>query len=428
MKKAFLLVSLIFSVAALCNAQISINQADMPAPGDTLRLSLTNIVPADFSKTAMDTSWNFINLGALSQRVDTFVTVTVTPPTYQLFFVTLGGANLASPLATSPIPGVAVTQGYNFLKNSATSYSDLGSAYTIQGFPLPAKYDIPDKYYQFPMSPGLTWSSISSFSLAIPNLAFYSTRRTRTSIVDGWGNLMTPYGTFQTLRVKSTLAIHDSIYIDSLSVGFPFNRDIVEYKWLARGGGIPMLQINQEGSITTAYYRDSCRMSALPLSVSLGPDTSVWMGSILNITARITGGTPPYQVFWSTLDTGSSITVTALKDQTYSVLVMDALQNISSAQKMVSIKYQPGFEENSTETLRAWPNPTFGITRFSLPHASGNVVVSVYNAMGKLINSEEKQSQNGEILLDLAELTGGLYFVFIQEGTKCWISKVQLLK
>ena len=46
--------------------QIVIDQTDMPGPGDTLRVSTTNVVPAGFENTAMDTSWNFAALEALS--------------------------------------------------------------------------------------------------------------------------------------------------------------------------------------------------------------------------------------------------------------------------------------------------------------------------------------------------------------------------
>ena len=109
------------------------------------------------------------------------------------------------------------------------------------------------------MHPGMTWSSTSAFSIAIPDLAYYLTRRTRTSQVDGWGSLITPYGTFQTLRIKSLLSLHDSVYIDSLGTGFPLNRNITEYKWLAKGYGVPILQINEEAGIAVATYRDFLR-------------------------------------------------------------------------------------------------------------------------------------------------------------------------
>ena len=300
--KQFIVFCLIFGwFTAHLFSQIIVNQTDMPTPGDTLRVSVAGVVPAGYAHAAMDTAWNFAAMEAASQKVDTFVNVSSTPAAYQFFFVLLGGANLAAPKGGLPIPGLPVSDGFTFFKNNSSAFSDLGYAYTIQGIPLPAKYDSPDKLYQFPLTPGLTWSSNASFSISIPGIATYSTQRIRSNVVDGWGSLTTPYGTFQTLRVKSTLAIHDSIYIDTLGIGFPINRNIIEYKWLAKGKGIPLLQIDEEGLLVTATYRDVYRLSAIPLVVSLGPDTTVQNGTTITLNATVTGGTPPYQILWSTL-------------------------------------------------------------------------------------------------------------------------------
>jgi hypothetical protein len=303
----------------------------------------------------------------------------------------------------------------------------LGSAYTIGGLPLPAKYDNPDKLYQFPMTPGGTWSSVSTFAITVPDLAFYSTQRIRSTLVDGWGALTTPYGTFQTLRVKSTLAIHDSVYIDSLATGFPFNRNIIEYKWLAKGKGIPLLQINEEGNLITALYRDSCRMSAQTLNITLGPDTAVLKGTVLTLHATVTGGTPPYQIFWNTLDTGNTITITVQDIQTYTVLVMDALQNFNSDSQIVSIKYPPGIGENIPTRFEVYPNPTNGQVRFTLPEQVSSAVMQVITPQGKLIKTMQVFSSSGEISTRLTGLPDGIYFIRLLAKDKTYTSKIQIL-
>lgn len=407
-------------------SQVIVNQSDMPVAGDTLRVSITNVVPAGYASTAMDTAWNYSILEALSQRVDTFVNVTATPVLYQFFFVLQGGANLASPRNSSPVPGLPVSQGFTFFKNSSSSYGDLGSAYTAQGIPLPAKYDNPDKLYQFPMSPGLTWSSVSAFAITVPNIAYYSTQRTRSNIVDGWGSLLTPFGTFQTLRVKSTLAIHDSVYIDSLGAGFPINRSIIEYKWIAKGKGIPVLQVTEEGSLVTATYRDIYRMSAQPLTVNLGPDTAVAKGTTLALYATVTGGTPPYQVFWNTLDTGKTITVTVQNIQTYSVLVVDALQNFGSDQKIVSIRYPPGIRENRETQLQVYPNPVHGIVRFTLNEASNEADIQVFTVHGKLVLSQNLLLDDGVFATDFSVLSKGIYFARLLTKNRIYSTKIQV--
>ncbi len=305
-------------------SQITVDQSDMPAPGDTLRVSLTNAVPAGYAKTAMDTTWNYAALEALSQRVDTFVSATSTP---YLFFVLLTGANLATPRNSSPVPGLPLSQGYTFYKNSSGAYSELGSAFTVQG----------------------------------------------------WGNLTTPYGSFQTLRVRSTLAIRDSIFIDSLQTGFPINRDIIEYKWLAKRKGI-------------------------------------------------TGGTPPYQVIWNTLDTGTTISVIVQDIQTYSILVVDALQNFGMAQKMVSVIYPPGIGEPEATQLHVYPNPSVGPVRLVMPEITGKAIMQVVSSHGKILRTQIVVPAAGIVQANLSDLPDGLFFIHITTEKYTFSAKLQLLR
>ncbi|MCK9220641.1 MAG: T9SS type A sorting domain-containing protein [Bacteroidales bacterium] len=397
-------------------SQIVVGSSDMPSAGDTLRVSLTNVVPSGFSATAMDTSWNFSMLEAMSQRVDTFVSATATPSSYQLFFVLLGGANLASPLNTTIIPGLPLTNGYTFFKNSASSYGELGSAYTIQGVPLPAKYDNPDKIYEFPLTPGKTWNSNSVFTLQVPNVAFLSIHLERSSIVDGWGTLTTPFGVFQTLRVKSTLIQHDSVYIDSLGLGFPINRAITEYKWLTNGKGIPLLQINEESGLVTATYRDICRMSAQPLSVDLGPDTAVYKGTTLTLHADVSGGAPPYQIFWNTLDTGSTLPVTIQDSSAFTVLVLDALQNIASDQKVIIIRYSPGIDEKNQSAVQISPNPADDKVTVMVPDTDQKMVMDVVSTSGKLVKSDLTILPGQPNTFDFSDLPKGIYLLKLKNS------------
>jgi hypothetical protein len=428
MKKIFVFLISFTWIITQAISQIVVTQADMPVAGDTLRLSVTNFVPAGYASTAMDTTWDFSALEASSQKVDTFVSAYSTPAIYQLFFVLLGGANLAAPKSSLPIPGLPVTDGFTFYKKSSSAYTDLGYAYTIQGLPLPAKYDNPDKLYQFPMTPGLTWSSDASFSITIPGIATYSTQRIRSNMVDGWGTLTTPYGTFPTLRVKSNLAIHDSVYIDTLGIGFPLNRNITEYKWLANGKGIPVLQIDEEGPLVTATYRDIYRMSGLPINVSLGPDTTVLSGTTLTLHAAISGGNPPYQILWNTLDTGNAITVTVEETQTFSVLVLDASQNIGVAQKLVTVTFPVAVDGPAPRQLQVYPNPSQGEICFSLPEKAGKVLLQVLNPLGKVVLTQQVSTEVNPAGANLIGLADGIYLIRISTKNNIYSARIQISK
>jgi hypothetical protein len=85
----------------------------------------------------------------------------------------------------------------------------------------------------------------------------------RKNTVDGWGTLTTPYGEFQTLRVKTEITEYDSLYSDSLGMGIPMTRNIIEYKWWANGYHEPVLVVSAEGFLITASYIDSVRSTFL---------------------------------------------------------------------------------------------------------------------------------------------------------------------
>jgi hypothetical protein len=244
--------------------QIVINTSDMPQPDATIRYSLTSILQSDFTRTGNDTTWDFSELTPVTQRVDTFLNATNTPPIYWFIFTpglvtTLAIRNNSFP----PIPGLTLSNNFTFYKNSSASFSDVGMAFQFSGIPLMVKYDTPDKYYEFPCSIGNTWSSVAFSTATVPGLGFYSTKRTRNSIVDGYGTLITPFGTFETIRVKSGLIEEDSIYLDSLNIGIPYNQTTTEYKWLAKGKGTPVLQVIQLGLVTMITYQDIDRHLAI---------------------------------------------------------------------------------------------------------------------------------------------------------------------
>jgi len=421
----FIFLTGIFSV----QAQIVIDMSDMPMPGDTLRVSIATEVPEGFSATANDTLWDFTMLQPVSQRVDTFVNVLEAPPLYLLVFIPNVVSNLASPRTTPTIPGLPVTDPYTFYMKSQTSFSEAGYAFTVSGLPFPARYDNPDKLYQFPCTNGTNWSSNSALQFAIPSLVYYSTDRNRVNSADGWGTLMTPFGTFETLRIRSAVSQRDSIYIDSLGIGFSLEREIIEYKWIAKGSGIPVLQINEEGAVATAVYRDSVRMSSNPLTVYVGPDTAVSKGTQLTSFATITGGTGPYQVFWNTLDTGLTMTRTIEEEQTITAVVVDALQNFATGSRLVTLKYPPWIHEPAGFPLKISPNPTSGRFQVTLPPGVQQEQMEIISTDGRILEVLNLNHLSpGTFSMDLSHLSPGLYLLRVSSGAQIHVGKLTIEK
>ncbi|MBN1197701.1 MAG: hypothetical protein JXA23_00015, partial [Bacteroidales bacterium] len=373
-------------------AQIVIDQSDMPKAGDTLRVSLTTSIPGNYSQTGNGITWDFSMLQPMNQRVDTFVDASVTPQEYWVYFIPGLISNLASPKGNSEFfPGVPVSQTYIFYKNSIEAFVDNGFAFKIQGYAFPVRYDIPDKYYVFPLDTNATWASTSDFAFQFPGLFFFSTHRVRSSFVDGWGTVITPFGSFQSLRIRSDLVQHDSIFIDSLGFGIGLTRNVTEYKWLAENRGIPVLQINTEGLLTTATYLDSARLPSTPLSLTLGPDTTVNKGDTITLHATVSGGAPPYRFFWSTLDTSQSLTVTMDTTRSFEVVVIDGLNQFASDQKVVTV-ISPGIDEPEVLLLRIFPNPSTGRIHLSMPGDTEQGTLSIFNSFGKEILKKEMKA------------------------------------
>ncbi len=242
-------------------AQIVVNQTDMPIAGDTIRLSTSAILPGIIFQTAgAGVVWDFRMLQAAVQRVDTFRAVSSVPFIYQIIFNPTV-ATLAAPLPSlTSVPGIELKDNYQFFRKTSTLYALAGLGVTFNSIPLPMKFDNPDIWYRFPVTYLAKDSSVSTFSIGLPGFGLWETYRKRVNYIDAWGTVMTPYGSFPSIRVKSLLTTRDSIFIDSLSVGQAVTRRITEYKWLAKGQKVPVIQINEEGLIVTATYRDSLRV------------------------------------------------------------------------------------------------------------------------------------------------------------------------
>ncbi|MCK9616898.1 MAG: hypothetical protein M0R21_03595 [Lentimicrobiaceae bacterium] len=269
MKKIFTTLSLLLFVF-FAFSQITINADDMPNVGDTIRTSISYTVTGNYSLSGANQTWDFSDLYAFTQNVDTFASVSSTPFIYQLVFVYPLYATIAKKRpGMDTISGVTITDVYDFYKEASSSFGLAGYAGSLNGIPIPLKFDTPEILYKFPLTYGTKDSTISTASQGLTGMGSYTSIHKRVNEVDGWGNLITPFGTYPVIRVKSEVFTYDSAYIDSLQMGYPLNRHYFEYKWMADSRGIPILQITQEGFVVSATYIDSVRsLLSVPAVVS----------------------------------------------------------------------------------------------------------------------------------------------------------------
>jgi hypothetical protein len=266
--KFLTLLSIVLFLSAGLHGQIVIQNGDMPQPGDTVRKSVTlNLEGIDFQSTGENYTWDFSELTVMLQQVDSFVSVSSTPLLYQAvfnnqFIFPNHKATVAKKLMEfTTIPDLEVTDTYQFYKNEDNEYREVGIGITLAGVPLPIAYEQIDTLYRFPLEYGDNDSAKASLSIDIPGLGYLGVDKSRVNYIDGWGTLFTPYGSFQTLRVRTEISEYDSVYIDSTNTGFPLNREYTEYKWFGQGFGDPLLLITEEEFVVTATYIDSVRNS-----------------------------------------------------------------------------------------------------------------------------------------------------------------------
>lgn len=270
MKKLLLFASQLFIFIGLSSAQITITTSDMPLVNDTIRYSVANpTTTLDLSITGANQWWDYSSLTSTSQRIDTFFSVTSTPTAYQFYFnnsilyashkasYALRGQDITFPPIV-PIP-ISFTEVFNFVKNSTSKYENVGFGSKISGFPNSTRKNPIDVEYEFPLDYSDTSYSASEFSINIPTLAYYGQTMERENIVDGWGTLTLPMGTYNVLRVKSILTKVDTIFLDTLGFGVTFPRpEETEYKWLANGMSTPILKvITNLGIISSIEYQDT---------------------------------------------------------------------------------------------------------------------------------------------------------------------------
>jgi hypothetical protein len=193
--------------------------------------------------------------------------------------------NLLSDLAVTnyspdslPLIGGIPTNFTDYYKSSNSSFRQVGLSFDFpQLIPIsaPIIFSSADYIYRFPVDYGDIDSCDASYGFPIPGIGYIGQDRHRVNVVDGWGTLITPTDTLQVVRMRTVLDITDTISLDtSGQTGFSIPRPTeVQYKWLAPGKKIPVLEIDCQilfsaEVVTNIQYQDTLRDSLWQVSVT----------------------------------------------------------------------------------------------------------------------------------------------------------------
>ncbi len=244
-------LTLSLSLAVVLPAQVQIGENEMPHQNDEIHRTRANPDPTiDFATTGADHQWDFMDLSTAAEDITAYQSVSSTNIVYALIYADIffnaNRANHAKEGVDIPFNQLLpITNPFTFLYHSPTVYRKVGFGVELSGIPVPIIFNSPDVIYELPLDYGDVSTSSSGYQLDIPTLAYYGYEQERSNEVDGWGTIATPAGSFDVLRVKTTILAHDTINLDTLSLGFTIDRPVIrEYKWLAPDLRVPVLQIN----------------------------------------------------------------------------------------------------------------------------------------------------------------------------------------
>lgn len=265
MKKIILLFVLFYSLQS--SAQITIKASDMPTVGDTLRYSIGQMDAnflSNYKKSGSNQVWNFSSIKSLQQDVEENLSASQTPYSFP--------GTIAKKLADTLKLGDAVfTDVFEFYDSSSTEFSLVGRGLSYYmnfkiSFDIP--FTNPDEVYQFPLDYQDRDSNdfVAKFSINFPYKVFYQSKGYRINNVDAYGQISTPYGTFDALRVVTDIVQTDTLSYDTIQTKINTHRR--EYKWLAKDIKYPVLLLS--GTVSSGNfmplsftYRDSMLTSSI---------------------------------------------------------------------------------------------------------------------------------------------------------------------
>jgi hypothetical protein len=424
MKKFTLLLSTL-SIGQLFG-QISIVSSDFAIANDTVRYSVAANIPASYEQAGANKTWNFSEIRATSQDVLRYQPVTSTPYFLQFFTATYGLPETAN------FPGIggggANANPFGYYRLNPTALVSMGKGATIQNLPLGIVYNPRDTMFKFPLEYQKVYEGFFAGSAGFAGLGSLVQTGTRRTEVDGWGTIITPFGTFDCLRVKSEVNGVDSISLGATGIPIPNSR--TEYYWFGKNQDFPLMEVvinNFTEQTTIRYkdryrpelYRNNARFTASRTKAT-NKDTITLNNQSLNSPTRYTWTIipPSFRFVAGTTASSASPRILFEAEGVYSIKLEvnylggsdDTLRsNYISITAPTTALVEKAVEK---ESLNFFPNPGKDLVNFS---SSLNQVsqVRIYNLLGEEVIAFSLAPQQ-VLPVNTSNLKSGIYFVELQ--------------
>ena len=255
MKNLFLVVLVLF-IGTNLKSQITIISSDMPNAGTYLTQARdTNPAPTlPVFVSGPNISWDFTALNNLNQGGFGFVSPSSTP--YGTSF----------PSATHCY--MTADSMFAYVKTTSNYVVALGARIQIDTIDIILKYEPNDTMYVFPYTYGTTFNSYpvtevkmfygDSIDVGLGNVYIDSIKMTlsftKHFVVDGWGNVITPMGSFNALRSNCNEITETTIFAKYMNMWIPINTSkdtTLKLDWYVKGTGAPLIHVEVDPASST---------------------------------------------------------------------------------------------------------------------------------------------------------------------------------
>lgn len=423
--KRSLLALVLALPSVLLQGQITITNSHMPGSGDTLRYSNVSLTTnLDYTTTGAGITWDFSNLTPVSQGITEYKSTLQINPVYLLFFGFSSFGTLV--LDNLSLGTFSIQNMYDFYVNGSSSFRAVGRGLEFNGIPIPSNFADVDEIYSFPLSYGDHDSTTFDVGFSLTTQLELFMKGSRVNDVEGWGTIVTPYGSFNCLKVKTIIYEKDSIVFNGFSLP-PISRRSFEVKWLSQTTRIPVLEVR--GSIiantyivSAIRYRDSynrCLADApnadfyASQTVGTTLDTITLFDSTLcNVLFRTWAITPPDFNYVNGTNAGSTDPQLQFTNPGW-YTVTHTNSNMNGTDTVVRTAYilinsPAGLEPGTAGPLSLYPNPAGDMVMLQGMGTTLSML-RITDVSGRVV--QQWPVQTLPLQLNMAQYAPGLYWL-----------------
>jgi hypothetical protein len=254
MKLIYLTFATVLLFPMIGKSQISIVSNDLPDAGDNILVTRAIDFLIDYQSTGPNHTWDFPQLAQMNQTNREHFSLANAPVFIKVQYGPLASskykANYYMPYTDLPlnqfgnILPLNIGDVFQYTQKTASKVNLVGYSASINGQGIPIKSDTIETKYKLPLNYGDSYTSkgFTKLDLSMVAPAKWQQKRYRETVVDGWGTIVTPHGSYEALRVHHRVEETDSLEFQ----GNTFGLDIPvmhEYEWLTKDEKIAVLKV-----------------------------------------------------------------------------------------------------------------------------------------------------------------------------------------